>query len=255
METLPIPLQTLDDLAAARGGLTDFRLTSEAELAAVFKQLRDANVALHLNASNGHAVAVTVWATDAARGILSFNTEAATPQLQALVDCDEAVVVGYLDSVKLQFDATQLVLVHSGNATALNCAYPREVFRFQRRSAFRVRPLMRSAPTARLRHPMIRDMLLKLRILDMSIGGCALFLPNDEPPLPPGAVLERVRIDLDADTRFFVDLRLHHVTSINADAKGVRLGCEFVRADGNVQRTLQRFIDLTQKRGKLLALS
>ena len=254
METLPIPLQTLDELAAAHGGLTDFRLTSEAELAAVFKQLRDANVALHLNASNGHAVAVTVWATDAARGILSFNTEAATPQLQALVDCDEAVVVGYLDSVKLQFDATQLVLVHSGNATALNCAYPREVFRFQRRSAFRVRPLMRSAPTARLRHPMIRDMLLKLRILDMSIGGCALFLPDNVPGISPGVLMNDVQIDLDADTRVHTGLRMQHVTSINPNAKGVRLGCELVNPTGDGLRALQRYIDQTQKRRRLMAL-
>jgi flagellar brake protein len=92
-------------------------------------------------------------------------------------------------------------------------------------------------------------------VLDVSIGGCALFLPDELPTIEPGVTLARVQIDIDADTRFDVDLHLHHVTSINADAKGVRLGCEFVRADSNVQRTLQRFIDLTQKRGKLLALS
>ena len=34
----------------------------------------------------------------------------------------------------------------------------------------------------------------------------------------------------------------------------MRLGCEFVRAGGDALRALQRFIDQTQKRGKLLAL-
>jgi c-di-GMP-binding flagellar brake protein YcgR len=63
-----------------------------------------------------------------------------------------------------------------------------------------------------------------------------------------------VEIELDADTRFHVDLRLQHVTSLNGDGNGVRLGCEFVRVDPAAQRALQRFIDQTQKRGKLLSL-
>ena len=41
---------------------------------------------------------------------------------------------------------------------------------------------------------------------------------------------------------------------VSADARGVRLGCEFLRAGGDAVRALQRFIDHTQKRGKLLAL-
>jgi hypothetical protein len=62
-------------------------------------------------------------------------------------------------------------------------------------------------------------------------------------------------MELDDDTKLTVDLRLQHVTSINADARGVRLGFEFLRPNGDTVRTLQRFIDLTQKRGKLMALN
>jgi hypothetical protein len=35
----------------------------------------------------------------------------------------------------------------------------------------------------------------------------------------------------------------------------VRLGCEFERADATALRALQRFIDQTQKRGRLLSIS
>ena len=253
MQTMPMPL---DALAAAPGGLDDFRISTPREIGVMLKLLVDGNVQLNLNASDGSVISATLWTADSARASIGFSVNPDDPALHALVECQEAVIVGYLDSVKLQFDATNLVLVHGNRTCVLTCGWPREMFRFQRRGAYRVRPLLRSMPTARFSHgAAAAEREFALRVLDVSIGGCALFLPNDEPPLPPGAVLERVRIDLDADTRFFVDLRLHHVTSINADAKGVRLGCEFVRADGNVQRTLQRFIDLTQKRGKLLALS
>jgi c-di-GMP-binding flagellar brake protein YcgR len=145
--------------------------------------------------------------------------------------------------------------VRGNRASVLRCAAPRELFRFQRRDSYRVRPLMRSAPTASLLHPGAEPALeLALRVIDVSIGGCGLFLPDDLPMLQPGALLERVLIDLDADTRFQANLRLQHVTSINADARGLRVGCEFVRAGGEALRALQRFIDQTQKRGKLLAL-
>jgi len=98
-------------------------------------------------------------------------------------------------------------------------------------------------------------MQLALRVLDISIGGCALFLPEDFPPMQPGVELNQVQIELDADTQFRVDLRLQHVTSLGPDAKGVRLGCEFMRPDPGTLRALQRYIDQTQKRGKLLSLS
>ncbi len=67
-------------------------------------------------------------------------------------------MVGYLDNVKLQFDVHDLVLVRGARASALSARCPRELFRFQRRNAFRVRPLLRSAPMARLRHPTMPDM-------------------------------------------------------------------------------------------------
>ena len=127
------------------------------------------------------------------------------------------------------------------------------MYRFQRRNAFRVRPLIRTAPTARFRHPDLMDMEMSLRVMDVSVGGCALFLPQDTPAMNPGVLLQEVRIELDPDTKFEVAMRLQHVTAINPEAKGVRCGFEFKRIGNDATRTLQRYIDLTQKRGKLMA--
>ena len=252
-QTMPMPL---DALGAAPGGLDEFRITTPREIGAMLKLLVDGNIQLNLNSADGSVVSATLWTADPTRGSIGFSVNPDDPALHALVECQEAVIVGYLDSVKLQFDASDLVLVRGNRTCVLNCGWPREMFRFQRRGAFRVRPLLRSTPTARFRFGVgTAEREFALRVLDVSIGGCALFLPAEMPSINPGALLARVQIDLDADTRFDVDLRLHHLTSINADAKGVRLGCEFVRPDGTVQRTLQRFIELTQKRGKLLALN
>ena len=250
METMPMPLDAL----GAANGLGEFRVDSPREVASLLRQLCDGNITLNLNASDGSVVSATLWTFDTERGSLGFNIDASASGLPALLECEEVVVVGYLDSIKVQFDTQDLVLVRGVRGDILNCKAPREVFRFQRRNSFRVRPILRNSPAARLRHSTIADMQLALRVLDISIGGCALFLPEDVPPLQPGTTLNQVEIELDADTRFRVDIRLQHVTSLGADAKGVRLGCEFMRADASALRSLQRYIDLTQKRGKLLSL-
>jgi c-di-GMP-binding flagellar brake protein YcgR len=144
------------------------------------------------------------------------------------------------------------VLVRGARASALQCELPHEMFRFQRRGSYRVRTPPRSAPTALLRHPAIADMMLALRVLDVSAGGCALFLPNDVPPLQPGSRLRGVQMELDPGTRFEAALQLCHVTSLNPESDGVRLGCELHEMNGEAQRALQRYIDQAQKRRRAL---
>lgn len=252
METAPAPLDAL----AAAGGLADFRIDEPHEIAGLLRQLADTSTVINLNASGGQVVAATVWTLAPERDILSFSICPDDPQLDALVECNEALAVGYLDSVKLQFDLHDLVLVHGGRGSALNCAMPREVYRFQRRGSFRVRPASRIAsPTARLRHPSIPDMQLELRVLDVSLGGCALFMPDDLPMLAPGVLMNGATIELDAETRIDVALRVQHVTSLNPESGGVRLGCEMVNASSASLRTLQRYVDQTQKRRRFMQLA
>jgi c-di-GMP-binding flagellar brake protein YcgR len=251
METRPAPLDGMN----GDDGLDEFRVTSPREIQGLLKQLLDGSVLLNLNASDGSVFTSAIWTLDSSRGTIGFNADPNDPSMQALLECEEVVVVGYLDSVKLQFDVHNLVLVHGNKASVLSCPAPLEMFRFQRRNAFRVRPLMRSAPMARIRHPDMTEMEFALRVIDVSIGGCGLFLPEDVPTMNAGVLLQDVRIDLDADTRLEVTMRLQHITAINAEARGVRLGFEFKRVGGDSLRALQRFIDLTQKRGKLMALS
>ncbi len=244
----------LDALAAAHGGLDEFRLRSTAEMAAVLKRLADGSVPVSLNAPDGSSMSTTVWTIDAARGLVSFSADANDPRLQTLIEQDEAVAVAYLDAVKLQFDLQDLVLVHGGRHCALSAAFPREMFRFQRRGSYRVRPPRSLQPVARLRHPMLPDMLLSLRVLDLSIGGCALFLPDDVPPIGAGVRMNGVRLELDADTVVLTSLRLQHITSINPGSTGVHLGCEMVDTPADHLRALQRYIDQTQKKRRMMAL-
>jgi hypothetical protein len=162
----------------------------------------------------GATLRTQLWSLDEARQRLSFSVDVMEPQLPTLLQEDEAVAVAYLDSVKLQFDVQGLCLVRSLHAAALQCSLPQDIFRFQRRNAFRVRPGERQVPMAALRHPSMPEMVLRLRVLDLSIGGCALWVPTDVPPLQPGTLLSQVEVHLDADTRFSAAMTLQHVSAI-----------------------------------------
>jgi c-di-GMP-binding flagellar brake protein YcgR len=250
-------LDTQPAALSSSGGIdpyAEFRIQQSREITALLKQLATDSTPVVLSGPDASGLTTVVWTIDSAQQCIHFSADPDSPQLQRLIEREEATCVAYLDAVKLQFDVDHLVLVRGHSACSLRADMPREMYRFQRRSSFRVRTLGRGTPTALLRHPSIPDMQLGLRVLDVSIGGCALMLPGDVPPLSAGLEIRGVRIELDADTRFDTKLLLHHVTLIQAPSRGARLGCEFMHVQPQTQRALQRYIDQTQKRRRLLSL-
>ena len=212
----------------------EFRVGHPTEVLALLRQLVDGNVRVHLSAPDGGGYTTTVWAVDAhAAPPVACPPMRLSRPCARLVDAGEATAVAYLDSVKLQFDLRNLVLVHGANASAIQAELPAVLYRFQRRESFRVRTPATAAPTATLRHPSLPEMSLALRVLDVSVGGCALALPADVPALTAGTRIAGVRIELDGDTRFDATLTLQHVScGMGSSQTGQRLGCAFAKLDG-----------------------
>jgi c-di-GMP-binding flagellar brake protein YcgR len=227
---------------------SDFLVAGGAERLQLLEALRDGAVPVQLSAPEGVSVTTQLWVLDAAQGSMSFGADAANLRMQQLAQCDEAVAVAYLDQVKLQFDLADLLLVHGRHDCVLRAALPQRMYRFQRRAGYRVRISERRAPRVVLRHPSMPDMLLTLRIVDISVGGCALALPDDVPALQPGTQLAGVRVELADDTVFDATLRLQHVSALHGAGHGQRLGCAFADLGGTAQRSLQRCIDHAQRR-------
>ncbi len=246
------PAKTSETKARRDRELDAYRLDAAADVATMLRRLHEDDVQLNLNAPDGHVYTTTLWAIDAERGVLSFAADARDPHLQEVLGADEAAVVGYLENIKIQFEVGNLVLVRRAYESALNTSYPREIFRFQRRSSYRVQPILGNMPLARLRHPSNPEMQLELRILDISIGGCAILLPADIPSLEPGISIDHVVIELDPNSQLDAMLRLQHVASIQPDSGALCLGCEFVEPTAQAEHTLRRYIDQTQKRRRLV---
>lgn len=239
---------------SSTGQLDDYRITSTVEIQALLKQILDGNTLVTLSGPQGASHTTMMLSADSSRGVVCFSADADDPNLESLLESDEVVAVAYLDSIKVQFDVAGLVHVHGGKHSALNAQYPAEVFRFQRRDAFRVKPFSSHSPQAQLRHPGFPDMVLTLRILDVSLGGMALFLPENIPMLDAGSKINRCIVDLDGDTRIEAGIKIHHVTVLHPEFHGARLGCEFFGLDGGTMRTLQHYINQTQKRRSALSV-
>lgn len=239
------------DAATGPDPWREFRVDHPQDRLTLLRRLRDGDVPVVLSAPNGITLTTTLWSLDD-KG-LRFGVDPAWPPLARLLDADEAVAVAYLDSVKLQFDLHDLVLVHGQESSALRASMPQQVYRFQRRQYYRVRTQEHHAPTARLPHPTLPGAKLALRVLDVSMGGCALWQAVDGPRWPLGATLGEVHVTLDADTHFVATLILQHRAALPAaQGGGARMGCQW-RLGGTAERSLQRWVDQAQKRRRLTA--
>jgi len=248
-DTQPVPL----DSEAGADAWAPFRVSQPQDMLALLRQLRDEQASVTLNGPGGASLSTTLWSVDEDPRTLSFKVHPEQPALAALIEADEGVAVAYTQHVKLQWDIGRLLLLRSPELALLRSALPDAVYRFQRRSAFRVRPPSRHAPVARLRHPAMPEMQLALRVLDLSLGGCALWCPADVPPLQAGTRLGEITIELDLATRLVSPALLAHVSS-SAGEHGVRIGCEWQSLSPSAERVLQCWIDAAQRRRRLLAL-
>lgn len=236
----------------------DYRVRDAGERLALLNELRDGRTPVLMHAPGGHALRATLWAVDAGAARLGFTlsaAELAAPHLPSVLEADEVSAVAHPGHMKLQFELNGLVLVRGRAGTLLQAALPEELLRIQRRESFRVTPPV-AAPVAYLRHPALPEMSLALRVLDVSLGGCSLRLPDDVPRLEPGTRIAGVTVELDVNTRLRVELTLQHLTHIfggedTGRVASARIGCEWRLARVADERALQRWIDQAQVRRRL----
>jgi c-di-GMP-binding flagellar brake protein YcgR len=233
--------------------LDDYRITAPAEIQAMLQRLVDERGLVSLSGPQGQAYTTLMWQADVQHRHIHFSAEDGDDRLDALIEGGEITAVAYLDQIKVQFDLAGLLQVTGPQGSSLRANWPGLIYRFQRREAFRVQPLPAQVPTAHLYHPHMPDVELHLRVLDVSLGGVALFLPDKVPMIPAGVKLQGCRLELDDQTALTVTMVVHHVTAIHPQTHGVRLGCELMDVD-RTDRSLGNYINQTQKRRAALAL-
>ncbi|HEY8881172.1 MAG TPA: flagellar regulator YcgR PilZN domain-containing protein [Roseateles sp.] len=232
----------------------ELRVAASAEIAAYLQQLQRENAGVMLSGPRGQSLSSRIVALDVDAGVIGLEIGTDPEGIsQALVAEAEITAVAYLGAIKLQFELEEPVLVSGEQGTVLRSALPTRLYRFQRRQSFRVQPASSAYPRVVL--PGGEAFGRVLRVLDLSIGGLALALPPDAAPLPLGQASEGLVLELDRISALNITLLPHHVSPIAGDASGMQqLGCSFVDLDANAGRSLQVYVDQTQKRRRLLRL-
>ena len=78
----------------------EFRVTDSIEIRALLKSLMDAGVLVNLSASDGSAYTTTLWMVDSQQRKIAFTADMRAPNVERIVEADEAVAVAYLDQVE-----------------------------------------------------------------------------------------------------------------------------------------------------------
>lgn len=233
----------------------ELRVTAPAEILSLLREVQERHLLLTLAAPDGASYSTALWTITPEQQSMSLQADAGDARLQSLLEAGDVIAVAYLDRIKVQFQLDNLLLVTGPEGSALRADIPTEMFRFQRRSAFRVQPLDTGTPRLTLSDPQAPASSLSLRVLDVSMGGVAVFLPEDIAPgaaFPSGTALGLVQLQLDRNTRFDAPMKVQHVSRFHAESKGVQLGCAFEALSPPADRILHRYVEQTQKRRRLL---
>lgn len=245
----PLQPEQLDEQDAE-----EYRVTSAFEIQALLRRMASLSELVLLMSASGVTSLCTISRADSKSRRVWLDADPTNADLQKVVRGGVITAAGYLDSVKVQFDVVDPQWT-DGRGAALSCRFPDEVFRFQRRSNFRVRPMQSPVPTVTLAALKETDGEVELDfsvppttlgVLDVSMTGIGLFLPEGALKYPSGMVVPNVVIALEPGVRLGAELQVLHLTEVDGAIHGHKVGCEFYGLNRSDLRVLQQFIDRTQ---------
>lgn len=178
-------------------------------------------------------------------GHLEFELKTDEHRQSAIIDASELHLIAEFDRVKVQFVVTGAKMMVG--ADAMRVDMPALIYRIQRRDGYRIRP---QAPTRVICN--VRDGqggYSPWQVLDLSVIGLALRVPDGVQAPKPGDRLEHTTIEPAPHELIPASLVVRRSWPIGEDtARGVVIGCEFVHMDAVAERRLQVVITDIERR-------
>jgi len=224
--------------------LERFAIYSRTEIVALLRQLRDKQVlvTLYYDQSAGFTVSNVLDVNEGFEELILDRTSDANVQ-RAIYASKQLVVVAFLDNVKLQFSVGTAEAVDYQGRPSFRVRLPQQLLRMQRRNSYRRQPPAMRPATCLVPSPREPGQYESVRVLDLSVGGIALFVHPIQFDLPAEHNLENCYLDLPDVGQITVALRVRYVDA-QTGADGVRrCGCEFVDLSESAARMLQRYLN------------
>lgn len=227
--------------------IAEFRLDGPVAIRALLRELIAKRALIALYASQDHHEFVVTQILDVGERHLDLDFITDDARRQAVLSGGGAIVIGFLDQIKIQFRVDAPAAVRVAGAPALRCPLPGVVYRIQRRDAYRVRPL-RSEPALCY----VRDGSggeVALRVIDFSAGGLALALPPGSRLPAAGETWAHCRIEVGDRPPIPCNLVVRHVSeTLLAEGGAHRAGCEYQHMAPETARALQMLVMNIEKR-------
>jgi flagellar brake protein len=248
LDTVPTPIQRLQ----AGGAWAAFRVSDPRQRELILRDSCRRDQMFSIGTPGGPTVQAVLWSIDDTTRALLLALPGGADDVALLrsllsrrVPAVELWAAGYLQEAKLQFELPEPQLLSTGAQVLLQANLPRVLLRLPRRGTVRMRhkPVPgEPGPVAIFRHPLAQERRVRLSVLNISSSGCALWRPAEELPLPPGAQIRKVEMELDDEAIFFADLRVQHASAADDGSRGSKVGCAWQDLPAPAADTLQRWI-------------
>ena len=227
--------------------LEKFTTTNRREILFYLRQLINDGERVSVIFNEGHETVLTVLLdVDEDDSTLIFDWGGSETANQKLMQSDRAYFICAPHGVKNQFHTHRVHPSQYKGRQAFAAPLPDSYTRLQRREFFRlVLPMTRRLPCfIRLAD----GKSIQLSVVDISIGGIAVELPEGSPEFEIKQLVPRARIELKGVGNLDVDLEVRNIVEIQRVGKTTRrLGCQFAKVSNALENHLQRFITDVQR--------
>ena len=211
------------DSRAESGVGDEYSVNEPTEVLAYLQRLMDSRALINLSSPDGGFLTTMLWWVDPAAREIAFSVDEQQRGLEEVASSGESLAVAFLETEKLQFLMERMGLVRDPQGLALQCRLPASILRFQRRKSFRVKVPSFAPPSLRFRMPGNPDEVIVGKVMDISVGGCAVLLPKGAPLFEAGTLIESSRVDLEPASRFVTGFEVRR-SGIHETADGRPIG-------------------------------
>ena len=172
---------------------------------------------------------------------------------QRMAGADYLMCVSQLERVRIQFRLQQLRRVPGDGPATFAAPLPDSVLQLQRRELYRLELVPGPVATVQVPPPAEGLPLLQVRVVDISGGGLALAVRDeDESRFPPGGQIDTCTLELpDGGEPLAVRLQVAHSSRRTQLARyPVRVGCRFVGLAATAEKRILQFIFQVERQRK-----
>ncbi|MDT3677600.1 MAG: flagellar regulator YcgR PilZN domain-containing protein [Burkholderiaceae bacterium] len=233
-----------------------YRIEGEFAVRAVFRELMSRRSLVTLYPEGRADDALVTRIVHVAPDGVELDASGQPRSAAALRDARYAIGVAFPENVKTQFRLESMSVADERPAddnakpvalvTTLQAPVPAEIYRLQRREAFRVRPPLEDEVYCVQRVGIGRE--LRHRLIDLSAGGLSLRLAADETPPAPGRIWRQSRIETATSLVIPCELVVRGVYEDAALGGDRRVAFAFHAMPTEVLRRVQMYVLDIEKR-------